>query len=188
MSQTPLKYKEITYVQMIPSEVNYIVELIKSMPENGLMVEWGCGGSTLKWLETLTGNQRLISIEHTSMWYQKVNQVVQANFKDLGNRFIFINQPNRSEFTHGYGVASEENPVGLTKYIHPTDEIYDADIYFIDGIARSTVALSVFLKRKKKNSIVLIHDFIYRPEWYNVVGQFCNIELVDSLAILTLKE
>lgn len=181
-----MPYKEISDILMYDSEVDCIIDFIKLMPESGLMVEWGCGGSTLKWIETLSKNQKLISIEHNTEWYNKVNNAVKINFPNLKDTFKFIHEAPRTEYLHGYGAASEENPVGLTKYICPTTDIYDADIYLIDGIARSTIALSVFLKRRKKNSIVLIHDFSWRPEWYSVIGQFCEVKIVGTLGILTL--
>jgi hypothetical protein len=186
--QTKMSYKEINDILMYDSEVNCIVNFIKSMPENGLMVEWGCGGSTLKWIETLSKNQKLISIEHNVEWYNKVKNAIHINFSpNVVDNFTFIHQQPQTEYIHGYGAPSEENPVGLAKYICPTNNIYDADIYLIDGIARSTIALSVFLQRRKKNSIVLIHDFAWRPEWYNVVGQFCEVKTIGTLGILILK-
>jgi hypothetical protein len=185
--KTKMKYQEINEILMYDEEVDCIVNFIKSMPENGLIVEWGCGGSTLKWLETLSENQKLISIEHNTDWYNKVYNAVKINFPDFGNRFTFFHKTPQGSYSHGYGSPSEENPFGLAKYISPADYIYDADVYLVDGIARSTTALSIFLKRRKKNSVVLIHDFSWRLEWYNIVSQFCNVEIVGTLGILTLK-
>lgn len=183
-TKTKMLYKEINEIQMYDIEVECIVNFIKSMPESGLMVEWGSGGSTLKWIETLLKNQKLISIEHNIEWYNKVNKAININFPNLRDTFKFIYEAPQTEYLHGYGSPSEENPVGLTKYICPTTDIYNADIYLIDGLARSTIALSIFLKRRKKNSIVLIHDFSWRPEWYNVIGQFCEVKIVGTLGIL----
>ena len=57
-----VNYGPMSEIQMQPDEVEEITSRIKEMPDDGLMVEWGSGGSSIKWLETLTGNQKLTSI------------------------------------------------------------------------------------------------------------------------------
>lgn len=168
----------ITEIQMAEVEIDYMVDLIKSMPENGKMVEWGCGGSTCKWLETLKPTQKLISIEHNENWYNRVNRAVKSHFNDLDN-FQFLHVPEQYGFEHGYATPLEEHPLGTASYINPDVDIWDADIFFIDGIARAACSLIVRLKKTKPDAAVFIHDHLNREMWYDWATQFYRIEQLE---------
>lgn len=175
-----VNYGEIKEMLMFPEESAYILNTIKSMDTQGLMVEWGCGGSTFKWLENLTSAQKLITIEHNPDWYYQVQHSMNLHFGQIPKNFNFILTPTEKEFYPYYGVPQEENPVGLRQYINPSEEIFDADIFFVDGIARASCAMTVLLKRKKKNSVLFIHDYSPRITWYNWVTQFCDVEFIGT--------
>lgn len=180
-------------IQMIQYDVDIICNYIKNMPEDGLMVEWGSGGSTCRWIETLTNNQKLITIEHNESWYQRVTRAVNTEFGDLKEKFTFLHVPEKY-IEHGYASIIEEHPCGTDEYINPNDKIWNADIYFIDGIARAACALTVLHKRKKPNSIVMIHDYVGREPWYSWASQFFDVQTFNdkdetsTLAVLTEKK
>lgn len=138
-------YGPMTEIQMQLDEVAYIESQINQMPKNGIMVEWGSGGSTVKWLETLTDKQKLITVEHNPQWRNTVIQYLSTRPELLkDNRFKYIFKPELYGYEHGYAHVNEEHPHGLDDYIWPkVPEIKNANIYLIDGIARATVALLV---------------------------------------------
>jgi hypothetical protein len=184
-----VNYGNIKEMLMFPEETQCVLDHIKNLKPNGLMVEWGTGGSTCKWLENLQHDQKLITIEHESNWYYNVKASVKDHFGNLPeSKFKFILAGLEEGFYQYYGVPQEENPVGLRKYINPSEEIFDADIFFIDGIARGACAMSVLLNRTKKDSVLFIHDYKPRVTWYNWVTQFCNVELIGTTLVkLTRK-
>lgn len=183
-----VNYANIKEMLMFPEETQCVVEHIKRLGSNGLMVEWGTGGSTFKWLENLREHQKLITIEHHSDWYHAVNESIKLYFGNISpNKFNFILSQPEEPFYPYYGMPQEENPAGLRHYICPTAEIYEADIYFVDGVARGACAMAALLNRKKKDSVVFIHDYSPRVTWYNWVSQFCKVEQIGlTMAKLTM--
>ena len=171
----------ISEVQMNQDEIDYVQKCIKSIPKNGLMVEWGSGGSTCAWLDALTGDQKLMSVEHTENWFNRVNRAIKAHFGEVSDKFTFYHIPEQF-MEHGYGSLIEEHPCGTNNYILPKDDRWwDADIFFIDGIARATCAMVTLLKHKKKDPVIFIHDYVGREDWYSWASQFFDVEVVGDL-------
>lgn len=178
----------ITEIQMESDELEYVENIIKDMPKDGLMVEWGSGGSTCRWIETLSDNQRLISIEHNESWYNRVTRAVKAHFGNVEDKFKYLHIPERT-IEHGYATPIEELPIGCEEYINPNSDIWDADIFFVDGIARAACALSILHKKTKKKPVVMIHDYVGRELWYEWAVQFYDAEIVGTtLCRLHLKD
>ena len=185
---TPYKCGMIDGIQMMPDEVSYVVEKIRSMPQDGKMVEWGSGGSTCKWLKELSPSQRLISIEHNKQWYDNVVTSVRVGFGKLPSNFTYMFRPEHPCCSHGYGGVEEENPAGLDGYIFPTSDVLDANLYLVDGLARGPIVSMLMFKNVKKDATILLHDFTHRQVAYNWITQFCEVEIIgDTLAKLSLK-
>jgi hypothetical protein len=161
----------MTEIQMHLNEVEEVTSRIKEMGTDGLMVEWGSGGSSIRWLETLTDNQRLVSIEHNSEWHSKVVEYLTTR-PELNNKFKYYLRPELYGFKHGYGIVNEENPHGLDNYFIPQSDILNANIFFIDGIARATTALFVKFLSTKDDPVIYIHDYYGREQWYSWSTQF----------------
>lgn len=179
---TPANYGEIlTEVQMNGDEIDYVVDCIKAMPADGLMVEWGCGGSTCKWIETLSNQQKLITVEHNESWYDRVTRAIRNEFGDVSDKFTFKHIGEQYGVEHGYATPTEEHPIGCDNYINPdVPGIWDADIFYIDGIARAATALVVLLKHTKKDPVIFIHDYVRREAWYDWATQFFDKEVVGK--------
>ena len=172
---TPVQYGNLTQLLMMPEETEAIVAAIKAMPSDGVMVEWGSGGSTCKWLDTMSNQQRLITVEHNIEWFSTVKDSIEKHFGNISNKFQFHHVPEEPGYVHGYGQIEEENPFGLAKYICPTKDIYDGDLYFVDGIARGACVAAILVNRRKQNSRIFVHDFVPRYNAYNWISQFCTL-------------
>ena len=164
-------YGHMTEIQMQQDEVDYMVQTISQMNGDGLMVEWGSGGSTVKWLETMKDNQRLISIEHNKEWYDKVDGYI-ATRDDIKDRFKYYHRSEMYGFQHGYASVQEEHPHGLDNYFFPDADIPQADIFFIDGIGRATISLLTMMVAEKEDPAIFIHDYYGREKWYSWATQF----------------
>jgi hypothetical protein len=167
----PVEYGPMKEIQMQLDEVAEITSRIKEMPEDGLMVEWGSGGSSVKWLETLSDNQKLISIEHNPQWHMKVKEYIVTR-PELSKKFEYLFKPELYGFEHGYSSVIEEHPHGLDDYLIPNKKILDADIFLVDGIARATTALLVMFLCTKPSPVIYIHDYYGREKWYSWSTQF----------------
>jgi hypothetical protein len=172
----------IKEIQMQQDEIDYMVNLIESLPEDGKMVEWGCGGSTCKWLETMKPTQKLISIEHQPSWHMRVTRAVKNHFGETPN-FQFLHVAEQHGFEHGYANIIEEHPFGTAPYINPDADIWDSDIFFIDGIARATCAMVVLLMKTKPDAAIFIHDYAGREIWYEWATQFYRTEVVGTTLV-----
>ncbi|CAB5220666.1 hypothetical protein UFOVP247_20 [uncultured Caudovirales phage] len=167
----PVNYGPMSEIQMQPDEVEYITGCIKSMGPEGKMIEWGSGGSTVKWLETMTDQQKLVTIEHSPDWHMKVSGYINTR-SDINGRFTYLFKPELYGYQHGYANVNEEHPHGLDDYLIPNKSILDADIFLVDGIARATTAVLVKFLATKEDPVIFIHDFYGRERWYAWATQF----------------
>ena len=183
-------FKGIYPAQMHQREIDYMIGAINKMPENGLFVEWGSGGSTCVWLNYLKPEQSLISIEHNVEWFEKISRTVKESFPpEVHSKFTYIFEPEQGNYKHTYACIEEENPFGLYHYMLPNERILDADVFFVDGIGRGAIVALILLKRKKPDSVIFIHDYVGREALYYWISQICDVEIVgETLAKLTFKK
>lgn len=165
-----------------PCEKEILQAAVEALPDDGIIVEWGSGGSTVFWLEHMTPGQHLISIEHNPQWAKTVQDALKAHPKRDQVTYYF-KEPKAPLDFYGYGVPFEENPVGLEDYIDPMDaRLYRAHLYFIDGIARGPIAASV-LSYMSNDAVVFIHDYAGREIWYDWA---CNLYFTQEQVGKTL--
>jgi len=173
-------YGPLVEIQMQPDEIEYVTGLITQMPPDGLFVEWGSGGSTIKWAETLREQQKLITIEHNRLWWRKVTQYISER-PDLADKINYLFRGVKHGFDHGYGHVLEEHPHGLDDYMFPVPEIFNGNVFFVDGIGRATIALLLKYMAKDPDSIIMIHDYYGREHWYSWATQyFSKVEQVGT--------
>lgn len=186
----PVNYGPMTEIQMQPDEVEYMASRISNMPLNGTMIEWGSGGSSVKWLETMKGDQRLASIEHNSKWHMTVSEYLNTR-PDLNARFTYMFKPELYGYEHGYATIAEEHPHGLDDYMwpsHPRVKVAEANIYFVDGVARATTALLCKFLSTKEDAEIYIHDYYGREVWYAwAIKHFSKAEKVGHTLVRLYK-
>jgi hypothetical protein len=187
---TPANYANglIDSIYMMPYELDAITTIIgEHLPEDGKMVEWGSGGSTCKWLELISDQQKLITIESNHQWYARVDEATKLHFGEKEN-FQLLYRPERFDTGRVYGEITEEIPYGLDDYVNPSADIWDADIFFIDGLARSACFAATMLNHNKDNAIVLWHDYIGREGGYNWISQFFHVQHITGTLVMIKKE
>lgn len=189
MAEPSINYGNIiTEVQMHEDEIDYVLNVCNELPDSATIVEWGSGGSTCIWLDKLKPTQKLITIEHVEGWFNKVTEAVKVHFGDVSDRFTFLHIPEEY-IQHGYGNVIEEMPVGTREYIYPSSSIFDADVFFVDGIARGACLMTILAKHTKKEPVIFIHDYVEREPVYDWVTQFFDVEVVGTtLARLYIKK
>ncbi len=168
--------------RMDPPEIEYFEQLMKNKSPGTKMVEWGSGGSTAMFVPHFTTG-RFISIEHNLEWYEKVSiEIIRGDkySNECMDNFVYLHKPPvynghliNKDF-YGYGVPFEENPCFAGAYIDPSSDVFcppiwDADIYFVDGICRGAILATILHKASKRSAHVYIHDY-FGPEgrepWY----------------------
>ena len=163
-----------------PEEIEFFQELMRTKAPGTKMVEWGSGGSTMMFLPHFdTGS--LVSVEHNQEWRDKVvKAVTEANFKpEILQNFTYCWRPPHQDNAlvslgfHGYGIPYEECPTFAANYINPEVEgvvsIWDADVFFIDGICRGAILATLQKKAINRSARIFLHD-AHGPEqresWY----------------------
>ena len=186
--------------RMDPVEIEFFEQLLRNKVPGTKMVEWGSGGSTTMFLPYFETGQ-LISIEHNEEWFDRVMadigsgeylDAALANFLYCHIPPSHLGQPVPKAF-YGYGIPQEENPCFAKAYIDPSPgtNIWDADIFFVDGICRGAILATIRMKAQKPDAVVLIHDY-YGPEnrqsWYEWASSMYHsvIPIGTTLARLTI--
>jgi hypothetical protein len=176
------------------------------------MLEWGCGGSTLKFSEKVKSYD---SIEHNLEWYNKLKPILPTN---VSLYHVPMNSPNLRDTKldkssinvlspcikkdpqcyvkdnivfkntrSGHDWHQYINYINFPKTLNKT-----YDIILIDGRARVNCAYKA-LSLLKENGKVIFHDFSGTREeggrWYyqGVLYYYNTIESKRSLAILEPK-
>ena len=60
----------------------------------------------------------------------------------------------------------------MDDYLIPDLSILEADMFFIDGVSRATIALIIKAFSKKFDPIIYLHDYYGRQDWYDWAIQF----------------
>jgi len=127
--------------------LNHRELILSHLPADGLMLEWGCGGSTRWFLDRLIGGQKLVTVEHDERWLRQCGIAHRDWIPRLQLPTAHIGQ-NATQW--------EESPVGLAGYIC-APEASQADVILIDGIARSA-CLAWAAMNAKSGTRVFLHD------------------------------
>jgi len=161
-------------ILMNEGEPSYIYGLL---PDDGTLIEWGCGGSTVYFLDNLKENQYLVSIEHNKQWYDKISNLIE-NHPNI-DRHVFLYIPSEIPNNH-YARPEEDMGCGLTEYICPDiDIIQSADVFLVDGIGRGPTA--AFLSKKaRQDAHVIIHDYQGRELWYDWASNCFDYKVIPE--------
>lgn len=158
------------------------IDLIQSyLSINKIMLEYGCGGSTLYFSKYV---KKYISIEHDVKWIQNIQ--LSNNITD--NIQIHYCPPNNKIKLPVWRGKEKDfqnyiNYIDLLPYKH-------YDYVLLDGRCRQFCAKKIINYIDKK-SIIFFHDFFERHRYHNVLQ---NYQIIDfdignkqTLAILQKK-
>jgi hypothetical protein len=135
-------------------------ELLKRLPPNPVVFEYGSGGSTLFWLKH---GARCTSIEHDSQWFALIRQRNAHNNERLDYRLVPpVAEPgitNRDPADpHSYRSTDPTfTQHTFRNYVQQIDEFPDAyfDIVLIDGRARPSCLMHSVPKVKRGGLLIL---------------------------------
>lgn len=159
--------------------------ILAALPPAGRMLEWGCGGSTLWFLQRLKPEQQLITVEHDAAWLHPVIERVSGGALNVPSNWMPLHLPPMGsdgsvDIADAAGAAGagrvggiggvganatplEECPAHLTRYIDPT-WLGDIDVFLIDGVARGACLANIFM-HGRAGARVFLHDAA--RSWYD---------------------
>ncbi|MFX1328186.1 MAG: hypothetical protein ACFE91_08585 [Promethearchaeota archaeon] len=167
------KYEFLSVDQKIILDREEIRLIKKYIKPNDIMLEWGCGGSTLLFSKYV---KKCYSIEHNYPWYFKIKHLVPKNVK---LKFI---SPN----SHEKSITQKEKYKDYINIINKMKVPFFNKI-FIDGRARVLCAREV-IKYLNHDSIVFIHDFYSRPQYHTIFELYKEIDGVKDLIALKKRD
>ena len=120
--------------------------ILRCLPPDGRMLEYGSGSSTLWFQENLQGSQELISIESDKKFARKTG-AIWANVETGGNASI----------------AEEHVTVSCYRYVWEPIKYGNFDVILVDGVFRNLCLLAArcFLN---PGGVVFLHDA--NRNWY----------------------
>lgn len=170
---------------MRPTE---IALLDRFVPEKGVCLEFGSGGSTQFFLDR--GIAKLYSVESDKSWLDKLrdNPTVQISHKrgDWIPLYADIGK------VKAWGVPANSSPsvAWLNYHQHIWKKIPDPtfDFILVDGRFRVACLLQCLLRCVNREVIIVVHDFWNRPYYHRVLGHLNVVDKVDSLGVFTPKK
>ena len=145
--------------------IRHLEMVLEAVPEDGTLVEYGCGWSTVWFAEHLHPNQNLISVEHDPKWWGEILPHVVNN-----EQVELLLKPALAD-PGPYGSHFRENPTGLSDYIWGVDH-ESSDVIFIDGVARGA-CFAVSYVQSEPGTKIFVHDS-QRVAWYGWAYKFAN--------------
>lgn len=148
-----------------------ISDLITYIDKDTEMLEIGCGNSTLFFSRIV---KRLVSIEHTKEWGDKISNDMKLISKCDWS--IHVVEPSFPQ-SHSFQPAE---PGQFDEYVNFISNLEknQFDVVLVDGRdrVRCTIASIPLLK---KGGVLIIHDFWNRPKYHSVL-QMSELELIKD--------
>ena len=158
--------------------------LINNVKDSQRYIEFGAGGSTFLLLSS-TDIPEIISVESDGDWLNELRKypIISDNEnKRLKFLHIDIGQTGR----WGYPLEKDKKEL-FPRYSSKVFESCEGfDAVFIDGRFRVACALQTALHCNSK-TVVLMHDFPNRREYYCILEFFELMEQVDKMVLLKVK-
>ena len=174
---------------MHPAEINLILGFLHP---NDIMLEWGCGGSTVLFSKYV---KEYYSIEHNKEWYEQVTKKINdSNLKNIKFFHVPTDDGIEKDFLspdEGKKLTHRERYSTYSKFPSKIGVKYDKIL--IDGRARQ-FCVEECIPHLKENGLVIFHDFWmkgrdrYRDATLKYFDEVASIIYsAQTLAILKLK-
>jgi|TARA_R110001583_G_scaffold17957_11_gene72161 hypothetical protein len=160
---------------MSEKEINFLSSFLEP---SDIMLEWGCGGSTLKFSQNV---KEYYSIEHNKDWYNKIKNILSPK-ENIFMHYV----PNDLPRKLVYGPSKYEEFVTYIKHVSTLNTRFNKVL--IDGRGRQWCAEEV-LPFLAPDAIVFLHDFGKpdRARYNSVLNFYSKIAQADTLIALKAK-
>lgn len=176
------KYERTSIIWPLPKEIKFkpwmtkieVIIFSYFMKPGNIYFEFGSGGST-----NIASYYKIktYSVESDIKWHQKLKRSgIRANYITIDLKANSLGYPGR-----GTKITDWK------RYIKSYKKEYNADIILIDGRFRVACALDIFHKIRN-DTLVLIHDYTKRKNYYILEKFYVKIKTYDSLVIFIKKQ
>lgn len=145
-------------------------------------LEYGCGGSTYIAVQIPTIN-KIISVEGNKRWINKCREINILSHAEKCGRLSFRHVEYNATDNWSHPQSMNDKHL-FPPYSEPPSE--HNDLVLIDGRFRVACGLKLW-KNISTNTIVIVHDYLDRPQ-YHILDQFYErIDSVDTLVVFRKK-
>lgn len=160
---------------MSEKEIQKIISYLK--PEHS-MLEYGCGGSTLKFSKSV---KKYYSIEHNKEWFDKIQKQKLPNTEmQFVARHSDTSGKNRIISTSWEELENSSRYKDFKEYIQSATKFNtEFDAVLIDGRARPESAKFIF-PLLKDDGVLFLHDYFQRKHYHVIESHYTLIDSVKS--------
>ena len=161
--------------------------LDRNIPSGGRVLEFGCGGSTLRFFAR--GAASVTSVESDARWIEEVaRQPAMLPLLKAG-RWLPIYGDVGETRDWGRPAEDEERVSWLSYHQLCWDMMPDTafDLIFIDGRFRVACLCQSLLRCSRKDALFFMHDFWDRPRYHPVLKLCDAVDRADTAALLRPK-
>jgi hypothetical protein len=174
-----LAFKVACWVQiaaLLPAMSRDEIRLFETnLSEEDVVLEWGAGGSTLRFSRLVT---KYYSIEHSKKWADRIRAKAPSNV-------LVLHIPDTGSYPDyaAYNTLGDGALADFWDYAHGFELLPETPtVYFLDGRVR-VGCLNLISPRLQAPTKVFLHDF-QRYSSQVDPDQFRVVEVVDRLALL----
>ncbi len=157
-------------VYMDPIEYSQLRAIVETLQPRTIL-EWGCGGSTCAFLEEFPYLERLVSIEHNRMWFERVRNLVDDPRLELYCDPPAVEEPDMNGDKEAYKrwmALCEDDPSVMADYVARAVSLGQRfDFVFVDGRARIH-CLKTGFDLLNPGGVILVHD-AQRPAYHETL-------------------
>jgi len=157
----------------------------ETLAAGGIVVEYGCGGSTLLALSKL-GVKRVVSVETDPGWIDALRAQAAIQQAELSHRLQLIHVDIGPVGKWGYPLDKSQTAKFAVYPGAPWRVVDAADVVLVDGRFRVASAIAS-LKRAGPSTQIVIHDFWNRPSYHVILPLVDCIARVEKLAVFRRK-
>jgi hypothetical protein len=162
-------------VYMDPVEYSQIQAALTALQPKRFL-EWGSGGSTIDFLKRYASIQKMVSIEHHRLWFEKVKEAANDPRLAYYLKEPICPEPERQFFglvatkRHAWRRRAETDRTIFKDYVeHPTTLGISFDCIFVDGRARR-FCIETGWEILERGGLMIVHD-AQRAEYHETIAR-----------------
>lgn len=154
-------------------------------PQNGNILEFGCGGSTQLFFENAAAH--LWSVDSDAKWIENILANPEIRIFYTHGRWTPIHADIGSTKEWGVPISAMPETCWLNYHLHCWDAISEAplDLALIDGRFRVACLCQLLLRYASKPPVIVFHDFWNRAYYHAALEFLSVIDKVDSMGVFT---
>jgi len=148
-------------------------------------LEFGAGGSTC--VAALLVKESIISVDSSVEWLAEVRRACETGSVLTQPKLVYVDVGPVAEWGYPSDPGTRERWPNYHSDIWERWNSSDADVYMVDGRFRVACFMQVLL-HCRRDALIMIHDFDFRPEYHIVREVAQEISAAESLSVFRRRD